>query len=123
MPECIRRVYSQTEGRVRVLGWSNDVVNFLGAIDALVLPSQYESFGYVIAEAWCAGLPIASTLVGIAKERPRWVAPIEQPVTPETVKDAIIRLSGAKCLVDVQTARKRFDVKPWREAWLDALCD
>ena len=62
--------------KASTLGISEKVI-FLGevdgqrampAFDILVVPSRYESLGYVILEAQAAGLPIISTPVGIATE-------------------------------------------------------
>lgn len=36
----------------------------------LMLPSQSEGFGLVVAEAWQAGVPVVTTNTGIASEHP-----------------------------------------------------
>ncbi len=38
------------------------------AFDALIVPSRYESFGYVFLEARAAGIPIVTSAVGLAAE-------------------------------------------------------
>lgn len=53
--------------RVRFLGWRNDRAALLAAADICVMPSRYEPFGTVMAEAWSAGTP----LVTAAAQGPR----------------------------------------------------
>ena len=48
------------EERVRFLGWRNDRAALLGAVDICVLPSRYEPFGTVIAEAWSTQVPLVA---------------------------------------------------------------
>jgi glycosyltransferase involved in cell wall biosynthesis len=48
-------------GRVRFLGWREDVSRLLTAADLLVCPSLYEPLGNVVIEAWSAGLPVVAT--------------------------------------------------------------
>ncbi len=42
-------------GRVRFLGWRDDVAALLAAADFLVCPSRHEPLGNVVIEAWAAG--------------------------------------------------------------------
>jgi glycosyltransferase involved in cell wall biosynthesis len=53
-------------GRVRVHGRvsDDDLTALYAATDALILPSTYEGYGMVLAEALAAGLPIVATRVG-----------------------------------------------------------
>jgi len=48
-------------GRVRFLGWREDVARLLATADLLVCPSLYEPLGNVVIEAWSAGLPVVAT--------------------------------------------------------------
>ena len=48
-------------GRVRFLGWREDVPHLLAAADLLVCPSLYEPLGNVVIEAWSARLPVVAT--------------------------------------------------------------
>ncbi len=49
------------DGRVRFLGWREDVPHLLAAADLLVCPSLHEPLGNVVIEAWSAGLPVVAT--------------------------------------------------------------
>jgi glycosyltransferase involved in cell wall biosynthesis len=48
-------------GRVRFLGWREDVPRLLAVADLLVCPSLYEPLGNVVIEAWSARLPVVAT--------------------------------------------------------------
>lgn len=54
--------------RVRFLGWRNDRAALLGIADVCTLPSRYEPFGTVIAEAWFAGVPLVAAKAAGAKQ-------------------------------------------------------
>jgi glycosyltransferase involved in cell wall biosynthesis len=46
---------------VRVLGFRDDVPDLLAAADVLVHPARVEGFGYAVAEAMAAGVPVVAT--------------------------------------------------------------
>jgi glycosyltransferase involved in cell wall biosynthesis len=48
-------------GRVRFLGWRDDVPQLMAQADFLVCPSLHEPLGNVVIEAWSAGLPVIAT--------------------------------------------------------------
>jgi glycosyltransferase involved in cell wall biosynthesis len=48
-------------GRVRFLGWREDVPALMRTADFLVCPSRHEPLGNVVIEAWAAGLPVIAT--------------------------------------------------------------
>ena len=49
------------DDRVRFLGWRTDRKALLTACDVCVLPSRYEPFGTVIAEAWSMHRPLVAS--------------------------------------------------------------
>ena len=54
--------------RVCFAGWRHDRAALLNIADICVLPSRYEPFGTVIAEAWFAGVPLVATRADGAKQ-------------------------------------------------------
>jgi glycosyltransferase involved in cell wall biosynthesis len=48
-------------GRVRFLGWRDDVPSLLARADVVVCPSLHEPLGNVVIEAWSAGVPVIAT--------------------------------------------------------------
>jgi glycosyltransferase involved in cell wall biosynthesis len=48
-------------GRVRFLGWRDDVSALMRTADFLVCPSRHEPLGNVVIEGWAAGLPVVAT--------------------------------------------------------------
>jgi glycosyltransferase involved in cell wall biosynthesis len=48
-------------GRVRFLGWRDDVAALLAAADFLVSSSRHEPLGNVVLEAWAAGRAVVAT--------------------------------------------------------------
>ena len=61
-------VQMNVEERVRFLGWRNDRAALLKIADVCVLPSRYEPFGTVIAEAWHASVPLVATKADGARQ-------------------------------------------------------
>lgn len=57
-------------GRAVFPGATGDVASAMLGLDYLIVPSDYESFGYVIAEAWHLGVPVICTPVGVALDHP-----------------------------------------------------
>lgn len=54
--------------RVCFAGWRNDRAALLDLADFCVLPSRYEPFGTVIAEAWFANVPLVATRADGARQ-------------------------------------------------------
>jgi glycosyltransferase involved in cell wall biosynthesis len=51
-------------GRVKFLGWRNDINEIMPVFDMLVLPSLNEGMGRVLVEAMAAGKPVVASNVG-----------------------------------------------------------
>jgi glycosyltransferase involved in cell wall biosynthesis len=56
------------EGRVRLLGWIDDVAKLLPTFDIFVSPARSEPFGLSIVEAMAAGVPVIATMSEGAQE-------------------------------------------------------
>jgi len=71
-PERARyQAVARTEGlagRVHFLGWRDDRQALLEACDICLLPSRYEPFGTVIAEAWSMRRPLVAALADGAQQ-------------------------------------------------------
>jgi glycosyltransferase involved in cell wall biosynthesis len=62
---------SGLDGRIKLLGFRDDVSTVLAAADALVHPARYEAYGLGVHEAICRGLPaIVSASAGVAELYP-----------------------------------------------------
>jgi glycosyltransferase involved in cell wall biosynthesis len=65
LEEELRAKLSQTHGRVRMHGFRTDVADYMGALDAMVIPSLCEeAFGYAAIEAMSLGKPLLVSRVG-----------------------------------------------------------
>ena len=77
-------------GRVRFLGWRDDVGALMQAADAFVCPSRHEGLGGIVLEAWYHQCPIVAT----ASQGPAEL--IEDGATGRLVPvDAVDELAGA----------------------------
>lgn len=103
----------QLKGTVHLRGFVEDVPRYLKAVDLSVLPSTYESFGFVIAEAMSAALPVIATNTGAL---PYIVDPdncgfIVEHSSPQELADAIEKLLDNRSLAEEMGQRGRKRVK------------
>jgi glycosyltransferase involved in cell wall biosynthesis len=88
--------------RVRFLGWRTDRAALYRAADIFALPSRYEPFGAVIAEAWSMHRPLVATRAAgaeahVSDEGDGLLVPIDDP---PALARAIMRLVADKELRD-----------------------
>jgi glycosyltransferase involved in cell wall biosynthesis len=90
-------------GRVRFLGFTQELIRLLAAVDLLVSPVRYEAYGLVVQEAVCRGVPaLVSARAGIVERFPRELVEMVLP-DPDDWRDLAARLR-----------RWRDDVAGWR---------
>jgi UDP-glucose:(heptosyl)LPS alpha-1,3-glucosyltransferase len=100
------------------------------AADAVVLPSAYEGWGYVVAEGLAAGVPVVTTPVGWARELGRLV-PAYRPLL---VAREVAAVSGALAVVAsgvaaaaVAQARtvvlEHHTIEAFEQRWRDLLAE
>ena len=51
-------------GRLRMLGWRDDVAALFAAADVFICPSRHEPLGNVVIEAWAQGAPVVAATAG-----------------------------------------------------------
>ncbi|HEY7476108.1 MAG TPA: glycosyltransferase family 4 protein [Vicinamibacterales bacterium] len=65
------------EGRIRFLGFREDVPTLTAAADVVVHPARYEAYGLGVHEALTAGVPaLVSAAAGVAERYPTELAPL-----------------------------------------------
>ncbi|PWU24755.1 MAG: hypothetical protein C5B48_04760 [Candidatus Rokuibacteriota bacterium] len=94
---------------VRFLGYREGASTLLAAFDILVVPSRYEAFGMVAAEAMLAGVPVVATNVGGLLEVVGEGGVVVPPESPEHLAAAIVALirDPAARHAAVEPARRR----------------
>jgi UDP-glucose:(heptosyl)LPS alpha-1,3-glucosyltransferase len=105
-------------GRVRFLGFRRDVPELLAGSDGLVLPSWFDAFGNVVAEAMACGAPvIASARCGgsewIVDGENGYVVARQQPELLAQRLRALIERGDAAALRD--GARRRAERYGWED--------
>ncbi len=82
------------EGRVRFLGFRQDMPTVFAACDVLIHPARYEAYGLAVHEALCRGLPaIVTAAAGVAERYPEDLSQLLLQ-DPASVTELTARLSG-----------------------------
>jgi glycosyltransferase involved in cell wall biosynthesis len=105
------------QGVVHWLGYRTDVPAIMAACDVCILPSESESFGMVLAEAWAAGIPTVASDIGGCREITMasgggFLAPVDDH---RSFAQQVLRM-----LADPSLARKLGQAG---EAWVKAKCN
>lgn len=97
-----KKILSQYEDIVDILGVRNDILNLLESSDAFVLPTFREGFSRVLLEAAAVGLPIISTNVTGVRDftRHNKEAILIEPQNSEALAKAMIEIATNKELAD-----------------------
>jgi glycosyltransferase involved in cell wall biosynthesis len=87
------------EGRVEFLGFVSDMKAFHLSLDIFALPSLWEGFGYVLAEAMCMRLPVAAFNVNsIPEVVDHGVTGLLSRPEPSALADNLLRLADDAAL-------------------------
>ena len=90
---------------VRILGFTERVIDVLAAADLLVSPSRYETFGLNVQEAICRGVPaIVSASAGIAELYPEEMRPL---LLPDCEDSDVVAGLIKNCLDDLENWKER----------------
>jgi len=113
-------------GRIRLLGFSEQVKSLLAASDVLVSPVRYEAYGLNVHEAICLGIPaMVSRSAGIAERYPSDLRPMLIP-DPEDVGDLVGRLLDWRARKEDWKVRfapfaDRLRSRSWRDMAVDIV--
>ncbi|WP_435005149.1 glycosyltransferase [Tundrisphaera lichenicola] len=76
--------------RLRVVPVDLDAGSVMGALDVLIVPSRFETFGYSIGEALAAGLPVVARPVGLAAMHPGLARVIPPEASGREIAEAVM---------------------------------
>jgi glycosyltransferase involved in cell wall biosynthesis len=90
--EFVRRRH--LDRQVYLAGFRQDIPEFLRGIDFLVMPSNWEGFGYAAVEAMAAGKPVVASFVSSLPEivEDHRTGLLVPPRSPEKLADAMVTL-------------------------------
>lgn len=116
---------------VRGLGGlaGESVREFLRGLGCLVVPSESEGFGFVIGEAWGAGVPVIATPRGLAELHPDCCSILPADPTPEEIARAAQSLwddpEGTAEMVERArgVVREHYSPATWARAWEDRIIE
>jgi len=123
--DFLQSALAASDERAKVFPAVRHVGDAYAALDVLLLASENEGFGLVIAEAWLAGLPVVCTGVGIVREIEQevgWlVTRIEHDSPPSVIAAAVREALSPAGRVKAQKARKiawdRFTAAAMAHRW------
>lgn len=111
---------------VTLLGRRNDIPELMSKADCFILPSKYEGFGLVVAEAMACGIFVIGTDCGGVKEVMGNCGILVQPGNSEVLADVIIQFITmdyekiAKNNVNAsEYIQKNFDLNKIIDRWMD----
>lgn len=106
-------------GRIRFLGFRNDIPRLLAGSDVLVHPTRTEGFGLALVEALAAGLPVvASNVDGIPEvlqgSNSAMIDPDDRAALLQSVLDVLRRSPREAELVRTRGRKRANDFRPER---------
>jgi glycosyltransferase involved in cell wall biosynthesis len=93
--------------RVELTGWSTDIHQTIAGHDLFVSSSRSESFGYALADAMLAGVPVVATETEGAREVVGDSGPLVPVGSPEALADRILEMITAKGLLEAASVAGR----------------
>jgi glycosyltransferase involved in cell wall biosynthesis len=84
LPEC---------GAVEFVGYRDDAPSYIPAFDAVAVPSRFEGFGRVAAEAMLAGVPVVASRIGGLPEVIDDSGILVAPEQPEELAEALVSIA------------------------------
>ncbi|WP_448249762.1 glycosyltransferase family 4 protein [Thalassotalea agariperforans] len=110
--------------KVKAMGWEHNKSKIYSSFDVLVFLSESETFGLVVAEALCAGIPcVLSTIPGFAQfENIPGVKLVNK--NSNNINDSIddmLNYSHDERMVIAQIAKKKFGLASITNTWLKKL--
>lgn len=86
--------------RIDFLGFVEDMPSFFNSIDIFLLPSQYEGFGYVVAEAMASRKPVVAFDIKSSSEiiAHKETGYVTRPNDVKEMTERVLELSGDKDL-------------------------
>lgn len=109
VPMGLRRIYGNV-GELNKIS-DEDLNICYNASDYLIMPSRYESFGMIYAEALATNLPIISTNVGIIPDIPKEYVQVSECVTSDSFEKAILKSLERPFSKGRELALERFSYK------------
>jgi glycosyltransferase involved in cell wall biosynthesis len=109
-------------GRVRRLGWVDDVGPLLAGAAVFVYPSRYEGFGLPPLEAMACGVPVVATAAGSLPEvlgDAALLVPVGQPAALAAAIDRVLTDDALRARL-IEAGRRRAAAFSWRSSG-DAL--
>jgi len=90
----LRRVAASSLGsRFKFAGFCDDIMSFLGALDAFVMPSRREGLGIALLEALAMGLPcVGSRVGGIEELLQDGLGILAEPTSPHSLAECMVKL-------------------------------
>jgi len=118
-------IRSRKLDRVHLVGGDRAPGDVLNALDTLVVPSRYESFGLTLAEGLWAGVPVVATRSGLAKLVHGLVREVEVDAGSLELASAVLadhrdsegtrsRVEKARCFARLRLGLTRFG-REWTE--------
>ena len=105
------------EGRVRFLGFRQDMPAIVAACDLLVHPARYEAYGLAVHEALCRGVPaLVSAAAGVAERYPSDLADL-LITDPRSADELSRRLLMWRADADLPRRVERFAATLRERSW------